>query len=51
MKEMNPPGQSSIEALHTITLYIYIEKVDRHPSLLSIDALHSSTPNQCHSKI
>ena len=23
-KEMNPPGQSSIEALHTVTLYIYI---------------------------
>ena len=21
---MNPPGQSSIEALHTVTLYIYI---------------------------
>ena len=21
---MNPPGQSSIEAFHTITLYIYI---------------------------
>ena len=21
---MNPPGQSSMEALHTITLYIYI---------------------------
>ena len=23
MKEMNPPGQSSIEALHTVTLHIY----------------------------
>ena len=23
-KEMNPPGQSSTEALHTITLLIYI---------------------------
>ena len=23
-KEMKPPGQSSIEALDTITLYIYI---------------------------
>ena len=23
-KEMNLPGQSSIDALHTVTLYIYI---------------------------
>ena len=26
MNEMNPPGASSIEALHTITLHIYIER-------------------------
>ena len=30
---MNPPGQSSIEALHTVTLYIYISEGDE-PSWL-----------------
>ena len=44
---MNPPGQSSIGALHTITLYIYryiyIEEGDETPGQLSIEALHTVT--------
>ena len=28
---MNPPGQLSIEALHTITPYIYIKEGDAPP--------------------
>ena len=28
---MNPPGQLSIEALYTITLYIYIQEGDEPP--------------------
>ena len=28
---MNPPGQSSIEALHTVTLYIYTERKKMNP--------------------
>ena len=30
-REMNPPGQSITEALHTITLLIYIEKGEMNP--------------------
>ena len=47
---MNPPGQSSIEALHTITLYIYREREgDEPPTESSIEALHTGTPNQFNS--
>ena len=41
---MNPPGQSSIEALHTITLYIYIFRKEINPPGQSItEALHTTT--------
>ena len=42
---MNPPSQLSIEALHTITLYIYIEREvgGEPPGQLSIEALHTVT--------
>ena len=39
---MNSPGQSSIQALHTITLYIYRKEMNP-PSQLSIEALHTIT--------
>ena len=40
---MSPPSQSSIEALHTITLYIYIYRREMNPpSQLSTDALHTA---------
>ena len=29
--EMNPPGQSITEALHTITLHIYIHRKEMKP--------------------
>ena len=38
-----PSSQSSIEALHTITLYIYIYLYIDPPSQLSIEALHTIT--------
>ena len=43
---MDPPGQFSIEALHTITLYIciYRERKEMNPpGQLSIEALHTIT--------
>ena len=40
---MNPPGQSSIEALHTVTLHIYIEEGDDPPGQSSVEALHTIT--------
>ena len=41
---MNPPGQLSIEALHTVTLYIYIYRKEMNtPDQLSIEALHTVT--------
>ena len=41
-----PPSQSSIEALHTVTLniYIYIYLYMDPPSQLSTEALHTATP-------
>ena len=42
---MNPTGQLSIEALDTITLYIYKKEMNPHAQS-SIDALHTGTPNQ-----
>ena len=39
---MNPPSQSSTEALHTITLLIYIERREMNPpGQLIIEALHT----------
>ena len=47
---MNPPGQLSIDALHTATptarsstIHIYRRQIDP-PSQSSIDALHTTTP-------
>ena len=40
---MNPPGQLIIDALHTATLHIYIERERRWtPSQLSTEALHTA---------
>ena len=44
--EMNPPGQSIIEALHTTTLHIYIYiyvKEMNPPGQLITEALHTAT--------
>ena len=38
---MDSPSQSSIEALHTVTCYIYLYM--NPPSQLSIEALHTIT--------
>ena len=40
---MNPPGQSIIDVLNTVTLHIYIEKGDDPPGQLIIDALYTIT--------
>ena len=40
---MNPTGQSSIEALHTITLYIEREEGDEPPGQSSIETFHTIT--------
>ena len=40
---MNPPGQSSIEALHTVTLSIYISERDEPPGQSITEALHTTT--------
>ena len=39
---MNPPGQLIIDALHTITLYIYMKQMNP-PGQSIIDALHTVT--------
>ena len=39
---MNPPGQSSIETLHTVTPYIYRKEMNP-PGQSSIEALHTVT--------
>ena len=41
-REMNPPGQSITEALHTATLLIYIWQMNP-PGQSSTDALHIVT--------
>ena len=41
---MNPPGQSNIETLHTVTLDIYIyQKEMNPPGQLITEALHTVT--------
>ena len=42
MREMNPPGQSCTEALHTVTLLIYIREMNP-PGQLITEALYTPT--------